>query len=332
MINKPLFLILLSTLSFSTLSAMKVSGNLTIARPTSISVETVEGKILLSVSLEKNGDFVSEEVELVPDVYVFKVGDSKENVFLDNTDITIKGFLDPKSAEKSQLEFTGIELNEKFQVLFERYKTSRGDVKVLKGFAETKKATSAMLSALAYLEPLKTYEDNKLVFDYIPQGEVNNITYKWLKHQTDSLYKYRIGGPAFNFSFVDENGKQVKLSDFKGKYVLLDFWASWCGPCIAEIRKLKNVYPEYADKNIAFVSVSVDDTKADWEKGLKNVQIPWIKLWDSEGGGLNKTSLKSEYGFTSIPFVMLIDKEGNVIARKLRGVAVEQEISKLELN
>lgn len=320
----------LSIIGTPSLFGMKVSGNLNIARPTRIIIRSVDGTEIIRVPLDKNGNFSSENVDIVPDVYIFEIGDSRENVFLDNTDITIKGFLDANSIEKSQLEFTGIEQNERFQELYQHYKSKQGDINILKTFADSHKANASMLSALAYLIPQKTYENSKSLLDLIPASERKNESLKWLQQQTDSLSKYRIGGSAYDFTAIDEQGKTVRLSDFKGKYVLLDFWASWCGPCKLEIRKLKTVYPNYEDKDIVFISLSVDDTKADWDKGLKSEQIPWIVLWDKDGGGLVKTKLKDEYGFKSIPFVVLIDREGNIVARNLRGTAVEKALLDLK--
>lgn len=120
-------------------------------------------------------------------------------------------------------------------------------------------------------------------------------------------------------------GKDAALSDYagKGKYVLVDFWASWCGPCRAEMPKVVELYKQYKDKGFEIVGISLDRTNDDWVKGIKELGITWpqisdLKFWDSEGAAL--------YGVSSIPHMLLIDKDGKIIER---GITPDQLAEKL---
>jgi len=123
-------------------------------------------------------------------------------------------------------------------------------------------------------------------------------------------------------------GKDAALSDYagKGKYVLVDFWASWCGPCRAEMPKLVELYKQYKDKDFEIVGLSLDGDAEDWKKGIKDLGITWpqisdIKFWDSV--------FASTYGINGIPHLMLLDKDGKILARGISADEAKEKVAEL---
>ena len=118
------------------------------------------------------------------------------------------------------------------------------------------------------------------------------------------------GKPAPAFTFMDVNGKKYSLSDFKGKVVYLDIWASWCGPCKQQIPAAKELEERYKGKNVAFVAVSIDQSEEAWKKVLISSTPPGVQLYAKGDNGV----FAQNYGVTSIPRYYLIDKKGNIIS------------------
>ncbi|MGN7723762.1 redoxin domain-containing protein [Chitinophaga sp. 22620] len=140
------------------------------------------------------------------------------------------------------------------------------------------------------------------------------------------LKKSAIGEPMIDFAQPDVNGKPVKLSDFRGKYVLLDFWASWCGPCRAENPNVLKAYNTYKDKNFTVVGVSLDDSGEKWRKAIEEDGMPWVQLSDLKGF---KNEVASQYGIQAIPSTFLVNPEGVIIAKDLRGEALHKKLEEL---
>ncbi len=135
--------------------------------------------------------------------------------------------------------------------------------------------------------------------------------------------KIRTGQHFLDGKVRDRSGKEAMLSDYagKGKYVLLDFWASWCGPCRREMPNVKAAYAKYASKGFEVVSISVDTKQKAWEKAIEDLGMTWTQLLDVDTA--------DAYGVTSIPSTFLIDPQGTVIAIGLRGKKLEETLSKL---
>jgi peroxiredoxin len=135
-----------------------------------------------------------------------------------------------------------------------------------------------------------------------------------------------VGAPAPEIALNDTTGTPVPLSSLRGKYVLIDFWASWCGPCRAENPNVVRMYNKFKDKGFAIYSVSLDQAKANWTKAIRNDNLTWthvsdLKFWQSAAA--------QQYGVQAIPATFLLDKDGKIIAKNLRGDALEQKLEEV---
>ncbi|WP_164123342.1 MULTISPECIES: TlpA family protein disulfide reductase [Sphingobacterium] len=115
------------------------------------------------------------------------------------------------------------------------------------------------------------------------------------------------GSPAINFIYPDINGNAVSLSDFKGKVVVLDVWATWCGPCIAEVPALQKLEKDFERKDVVFMSVSVDAKRQKWETYVNEKKLTGVQLWGDH-------SIMNNYKFDRIPRFMVFDKEGKIVS------------------
>ncbi len=133
-----------------------------------------------------------------------------------------------------------------------------------------------------------------------------------------------IGTEAKGFTTKSLDGKEVKLSDFRGKVVLLDFFAGWCGPCVAEMPHLKALYAKYKDKGFEILGVNMDRTLEDAKKYVAKDGLTWTVTWEAPGFWANPVA--KLYGIGSIPAMYLLDKEGKVLAVGLRGDALTEAL------
>ena len=146
---------------------------------------------------------------------------------------------------------------------------------------------------------------------------------KVVKDVLDKSKTTAIGGAAPEFTLNDVNGKPVSLASFKGKYTLVDFWASWCGPCRVENPTVVKAYNTYKSKGFEILGVSLDDKKENWEKAIAQDKLAWTQVSDLKGW---RSDVAALYGVKAIPMNYLLDKDGKIIAKSLRG---EELIKKL---
>jgi peroxiredoxin len=145
-----------------------------------------------------------------------------------------------------------------------------------------------------------------------------------LELQLKKTLKSGVVAPDFEVKTID--GKTIKLRDFRGKYVLLDFWATWCGPCVGEIPNLKEVYKKFgSDKHFVMISLSLDHSLDDLKPFVKKENLKWLQGYL---GDWSKTKVPDAYGVDGIPSIFLINPDGEIIEKDLRGQAIATAVEK----
>jgi peroxiredoxin len=159
----------------------------------------------------------------------------------------------------------------------------------------------------------------------------NSKTGKAFRDKLDIAARTGIGKEAMDFTQNNPQGKPVKLSSFRGKYVLLDFWASWCGPCRAENPNVVSVYAKYHPKGFDILSVSLDrpGDKDKWLSAIQGDKLTWTHVSDLQ---FWNNAVAKEYGITSIPQNFLIDPNGKIIGKGLRGDELTKKLSEIFKN
>lgn len=168
-------------------------------------------------------------------------------------------------------------------------------------------------------------ENLALVYEKMGAGSKKSLYGREITRAMQIAAKTAIGVSP-SFSLTDIDGKTVSLSDFKGQYVFVDFWASWCGPCRKENPHLVEAYQKYHDQGLEIIGISLDDKKANWLKAIEADKLPWVHLSDLKGW---QSDLAIEYGIKSIPMNFLVDRDGKIIAKDLRGEALAELLASI---
>lgn len=312
--------------------------------------------------LGENGEFEFKNVQLSnPDYYVLRFGKSHINIILrDSSDIKV--YADGQQSTK-HVNYVGsdesAQMNEFLHILNNWQKRIDSANAVLKNdptqreninremrneqalfrskqqnFARNNQNSAALLPLLSTLNSEQDFASYEAIVNQLNTGFGESPTvqevfkvYLSLKQKRFESDPLAPGKEAPDFEEQLPDGKTMKLSDLRGKVVLLDFWASWCGPCRRENPNVVAAYNKYQKDGFTVMSVSLDKTKDSWLKAIESDGLVWpyhvsdLKHWSSKAAAM--------YGVRGIPFTVLIDREGKIIGTKIRGAALEEELNKI---
>ena len=212
-----------------------------------------------------------------------------------------------------------------FDTLLEKHKSEKTD--------DT--AQILLMKAMLYLEVLDNSEKGTELVQQLKQDYPDTKTGKAadailenikLQEASKKIQRSLVEGSKFpDFDEKDVDGKPLSIAGYKGKVLLLDFWATWCGPCVMELPNVLKTYEKHHDQGFEIIGVSLDQDEERLKSFIKQKNVTWRQFFDGKGWS-NK--LAQKYGIQSIPATFLLDGEGKIIGRDLRGDVLEQAVTK----
>ncbi|TDG35767.1 AhpC/TSA family protein [Pedobacter changchengzhani] len=280
--------------------------------------------------IAENGDKIKLEADLSDKNLAYKISGAKEVEKLSELN-TIRGKFSQEvdgvqkafEAKVAKAPQNRAAILEEMRPQYEGYVKTLNE-NILK-FATDNKGTLAGFYAMNTLSPQQFEGELVKYSEEIKEKLKGNATVDSFVKQMAKLKAVQVGEPAPAFTINTADDKPISLSDFKGKYVLLDFWASWCQPCRLENPNVVKVYNKFKDKNFTILGISLDKDKAAWLQAIKADNLTWqhvSELKDFEG-----TAVKA-YQVQAIPSSFLIDPSGKIIAKNLRGEELDSFLTK----
>jgi peroxiredoxin len=312
----------------------------------------------LDSAVVHNGDFVftGSVAEPVQAMIFTKNYQLRFDLFIENTKITVKGNIDAQdklvvTGSPVVMEFDALnravldnrqaaygiyqkldsvrKLNDtvsvaRFQAAFDKQYKNEQVIKT--EFIRTHpKSYISSKELLLYINGANLEEGTKL-YNALDEKIRNSIQGKEIADRIAILNSTMEGKPALGFTQTDIKGGSVSLADYKGKYVLIEFWASWCGPCRAESPNLLKNYLVFKNKGLNVLSISLDNNADYWKKAIEKDGMPWTQVSDLKGWNNEVAKL---YGIRAIPANFLIGPDGKIIARDLRGEILHKKLSEV---